>query len=147
MRRSFAAILLASSLSLTACQSSSGTTSSPAEPSSARPATSNQAAAADSGLDPCALDSLPKEATETVASIHSGGPYVARKDGSTFGNRERVLPLKPQGFYREYTVETPGSSDRGARRVVTGGNPKKHPSWYFYTDDHYGSFCQITGAD
>ena len=77
--------------------------------------------------------------------IESGGPFVARKDGSTFGNRERLLPSRPNGFYREYTVVTPGSDDRGARRIVTGRDRATDPQWLFYTDDHYDTFCQITG--
>lgn len=78
-------------------------------------------------------------------AIERGGPFVARKDGTTFGNRERLLPNRPTGFYREYTVVTPGSDDRGARRIVAGGTPKVDPPWLFYTDDHYDSFCEITG--
>ena len=84
---------------------------------------------------------------DTVEAIHAGHGYVASKDGTTFANREGELPARPNGFYREYTVDTPGSHDRGTRRVVTGGNPKTHPVWYFYTGDHYASFCQISGAD
>lgn len=65
------------------------------------------------------------------------GPFEHRQDGSTFQNRERRLPAQARGYYREYTVETPGSGDRGARRIVTGGDP---PTEYYYTDDHYRSF-------
>ena len=80
---------------------------------------------------------LPPEAIETLALIQRGGPFPYRKDGTTFQNRERLLPAKPRGYYREYTVETPGSDDRGARRIVTGGDPRRE---YYYTDDHYESF-------
>ena len=107
--------------------------------------TANGGAPGGSGLDTCELGTLPPEVTDTVDDIEAGGPYAARKDGSTFGNRERLLPNRQQGFYREYTVVTPGSRDRGARRVVTGGDPKTDPQWLFYTDDHYDSFCEITG--
>ncbi len=80
---------------------------------------------------------LPVEAHRTIALIQRGGPFPHRQDGSIFGNRERLLPSKPHGWYREYTVETPGLHHRGARRIVTGGNPPR--SWY-YTSDHYASF-------
>ena len=83
---------------------------------------------------------LPPEAIETLALIQRGGPFPYRKDGTTFQNRERLLPAKPRGFYREYTVPTPGSRDRGARRIVAGGNP---PEVFYYTADHYSSFRQI----
>ena len=80
---------------------------------------------------------LPPEARETIALIQRGGPYPHRQDGSTFGNRERQLPQRPRGYYREYTVDTPGLSHRGAKRIVTGGDP---PDAWYYTDDHYESF-------
>ncbi|MFT4178529.1 MAG: ribonuclease domain-containing protein [Thermomonas sp.] len=80
---------------------------------------------------------LPKEAHATIALIQRGGPYPHRQDGSTFGNREGHLPRKPRGWYREFTVETPGLRHRGARRIITGGDPPRE--WY-YTDDHYDSF-------
>jgi ribonuclease T1 len=64
------------------------------------------------------------------------------KDGIVFGNREQMLPRQPRGYYREYTVRTPGSSDRGARRIVCGG-PRKAPEVCYYTDDHYASFRRI----
>lgn len=80
---------------------------------------------------------LPAEARDTIALIQRGGPYPHRQDGSTFGNRERQLPQRPRGYYREYTVDTPGLDHRGARRIVTGGDPVE--AWY-YTEDHYDSF-------
>ncbi|HAF54482.1 MAG TPA: ribonuclease [Thauera sp.] len=83
---------------------------------------------------------LPPEAIETLALIQRGGPFPYRKDGTTFHNRERLLPAKPRGYYREYTVRTPGSRDRGARRIVAGGDP---PEVFYYTADHYSSFRQI----
>ena len=79
---------------------------------------------------------LPPEAIETLALIQRGGPFPYRKDGTTFQNRERLLPAKPRGYYREYTVPTPGARDR----IVTGGNP---PEVFYYTADHYSSFRQI----
>jgi guanyl-specific ribonuclease Sa len=91
-------------------------------------------------------DFLPPEAIDTLQTVARGGPYPYRQDDGVFGNRERRLPSQPRGYYREYTVDTPGSRDRGARRIVTGGRP---PVEYFYTDDHYRSFRRFTldGAD
>ncbi|HSX65772.1 MAG TPA: ribonuclease domain-containing protein [Pseudoxanthomonas sp.] len=80
---------------------------------------------------------LPAEAHDTLRLITAGGPYPHRQDGGVFGNREGRLPAQPRGFYREYTVTTPGLNHRGARRIVTGGQP---PQIYYYTDDHYQSF-------
>ena len=86
------------------------------------------------------LAGLPPEAIETIALIQKGGPFPYRKDGTVFQNREGLLPQKPRGYYREYTVPTPGSRDRGARRIVTGGKP---PEVFYYTHDHYRSFRQV----
>ena len=80
---------------------------------------------------------LPREARDTLALIARGGPYPHPQDGGVFGNREGHLPQRERGYYREYTVETPGIGHRGARRIVTGGKP---PRIYYYTDDHYDSF-------
>src|SRR3546814_5816493 len=77
---------------------------------------------------------LPAQALDTLALIERGGPYPQRQDGGTFQKRERLLPPQPRGYYREYTVRTPGSRDRGARRIVSGDSP---PAEFFYTDDHY----------
>jgi len=84
---------------------------------------------------------LPAEAHAVLARIERGGPYEYRQDGGVFQNRERRLPAQPRGYYREYTVETPGSDDRGPRRIVTGGQP---PREYWYTDDHYRTFRRFT---
>jgi ribonuclease T1 len=81
------------------------------------------------------LDELPPEAIETLALIVDEGPFPYDQDGATFGNREGLLPDRPMGSYREYTVETPGSPDRGARRLVVGDDRD-----VYYTDDHYESF-------
>ncbi len=90
-----------------------------------------------------ALATLPTQAQTTHRLILSGGPFAYSKDGTVFGNRERLLPSKTRGFYREYTVKTPGSRDRGARRIICGGKPPTQPEACFYTDDHYASFKQI----
>ena len=83
---------------------------------------------------------LPAEARQTLRLIAAGGPFPYDRDGTTFQNREGRLPGQPPGYYREYTVPTPGSPDRGARRIVSGGNP---PVEFYYTDDHYRSFRRI----
>ena len=72
-----------------------------------------------------------------------GGPFPYDKDGTVFGNRERLLPGKPRGYYREYTVETPRAKNRGARRIVCGGEPPVRPEVCYYTADHYASFARI----
>lgn len=92
-----------------------------------------------SGLRWTDLGDLPQQAQQTVALIERGGPYPYSKDGVTFGNRERILPRQPGGYYREYTVVTPGEGDRGARRIVTGDDDRE----FFYTGDHYDSFVRI----
>ena len=96
-----------------------------------------------SGLETVALSELPREAQKTHRLILAGGPFAHRQDGVVFGNRERILPTRPRGYYHEYTVATPGSRDRGARRMVCGGNPPDRPDICFYTDDHYASFKQL----
>ena len=89
------------------------------------------------------LAQLPVEAQATHRLILAGGPFPHRKDGAVFGNRERALPAKPRGFYHEYTVDTPGARDRGARRIVCGGAAPMNPEACFYTGDHYASFRRI----
>lgn len=84
---------------------------------------------------------LPPQAIHTLALIASNGPFPHRQDGEVFGNYEHRLPAEARGYYHEYTVETPGAHDRGARRIITGGNP---PVVYYYTDDHYRSFRKFT---
>lgn len=87
---------------------------------------------------------LPPEARETLRLIDAHGPFpYPDHDGKVFGNREELLPDRPAGYYREYTVPTPGSDDRGARRIVTGGEGTAGPIKYYWTDDHYRSFERI----
>jgi ribonuclease T1 len=90
-----------------------------------------------------ALSDLPKQGQITYGLILQGGPFPYEKDGVVFGNRERQLPAQQRGYYREYTVPTPGSRDRGARRIVCGGKIRVKPVACYYTDDHYASFRQI----
>lgn len=85
---------------------------------------------------------LPRQGERIYALIHQGGPFASEKDGTVFGNRERLLPLYKRGFYLEYTVPTPGLRHRGTRRIVCGGQPTK-PDVCYYTADHYASFRKI----
>ena len=93
-------------------------------------------------LPEVALADLPKEARELRSLIDKGGPFHYSRDGVIFGNRERILPAKPRGYYHEYTVRTPGARDRGARRMVCGG-PMTMPDVCYYSDDHYQTFRRI----
>ena len=99
------------------------------------------------GIESVDLAELPREAQRTLQLIQRGGPFpYPRKDGSTFGNFEKRLPSKARGYYREYTVPTPGSRDRGARRIIAreGRSGDVATSGeYYYTDDHYRSFRRI----
>ena len=85
-----------------------------------------------------ALSVLPAEARTTVSLIQRGGPYPYSRDGVVFNNAERRLPVQPRGYYHEYTVTTPGSADRGTRRIITGRSGE-----FYYTGDHYNSFRRI----
>jgi len=89
---------------------------------------------------------LPKEARDTLALVKRGGPFPYQKDGATFGNFEKRLPIRARGYYREYTVPTPGARDRGARRIVAGegaGGDVRTSGEYYYSADHYRSFRRI----
>jgi len=114
-----------------------GTATASRAPASATPASV-------SGLPLCTV--LPVEVTEAVTVVRANGPYLRpRDDGDTFGNRERLLPAKPNGYYREYTVEAPDEQFPGPRRLVTGGQAKlgAEPEIWYYTADHYESFCEL----
>ncbi len=91
-----------------------------------------------SGLPTIRYQSLPREAKDTIALLEQGGPFPFERDGITFQNRELLLPRQRSGYYREYTVITPGSRDRGARRIITGAEGE-----LYYTDDHYESFREV----
>ena len=106
------------------------------------PAPPESSAASSSGLPACG--SLPSEAWDTVDLIEAGGPFPhPDNDDRRFGNYERILPEQPRDYYREYTVDTPGVHHRGARRIVTGGGSDGHVDEWFYTADHYESFCEM----
>ncbi len=101
-------------------------------PEAAKPATTQ------SSLNKIRVGDLPPEAVTTLQLIKNGGPFPFTKDGVIFNNYEGLLPKKAAGYYHEYTVVTPGSPDRGARRIIAGENKE-----YFYTDDHYSTFKLI----
>ena len=84
------------------------------------------------------VQKLPAEARQTLALIQANGPFPYQQDGRTFNNREKLLPSRERGYYREFTVKTPGARDRGARRIVSGKGGE-----YYYTDDHYRSFKRV----
>ncbi|HET7800471.1 MAG TPA: ribonuclease domain-containing protein [Humibacillus xanthopallidus] len=107
--------------------------------SSGRPTRSAGATDPTSGLPWIAASALPPEARATLALIRSGGPFpYPRSDNQTFANREQLLPSEPRGYYKEFTVITPGSGDRGARRIITGSQGER-----YWTADHYASFSRI----
>ena len=101
-----------------------------------------------SDSDTCEMSSLPAEAKDTADDILAGGPYdYPDNDNARFGNYEGRLPQQDKNYYREYTVEPPGSKNRGARRIITGGGSETDPDVWYYTDDHYESFCSIPDAE
>lgn len=116
----------------------------PSSDPSPAPSSGEQAPGEQTGTDPLSglpwveLSTLPPEAAETVDLIDAGGPFPEDRDGLTFQNREGILPDREQGYYHEYTVPTPGSDDRGARRIVTGSEGE-----FYWTADHYASFERI----
>lgn len=111
------------------------TTVAPSDSSDATPSASPTRA---SDLPTISIGDLPDAALDTLRLIEDGGPYPYRQDDGIFGNREGILPARTNGYYREYTVETPGSPDRGARRIVAGADGDQ-----YYTADHYDSFREI----
>ena len=101
-------------------------------------ASAQKGPAAEAGLKEIAVASLTPEARETIAIIRTGGPFPYAKDGAVFGNREGHLPAQKHGYYREYTVKTPGERTRGARRIIWGKGGE-----FYYTDDHYNHFLRV----
>ncbi len=129
-----------------ACAKNSATLTGPAPTASPTAHAPSPTRQNKSGLPVCELSSLPTEAATTVNLIHRGGPFPYSRDGIVFGNFERRLPNQQRGYYHEYTVPTPGAKTRGTRRVITGGEPPTNPPEFYYTGDHYETFCQIGGA-
>jgi ribonuclease T1 len=101
--------------------------------------TAAQQVDAETGLPWVEVAALPSQGRAVLALVDKGGPYPYSQDGGTFTNAEKLLPLKAKGFYTEYTVKLPSSSDRGPVRIIVGGKGQ----WYFWTDDHYASFSRI----
>ena len=101
--------------------------------------TTTQKSDPETGLPWIDVADLPSQGRQVLALIDKGGPYPYSQDGGTFSNAEKLLPLKAKGFYTEYTVKLPSSSDRGPVRIIMGGKGQ----WYFWTDDHYASFSRI----
>lgn len=142
----------ASSTSVASNAARLSTPSASASPSSSRASggsgSGKSGGSGGSGLPSCPLNSLPTEADEVAHDILAGGPFDhPDEDGSHFGNYQRILPRRNSNFYREYTVETPGVGHRGARRIVVGGGSDTDPDVWYYTDDHYESFCEIPDAE
>lgn len=109
-----------------------------AKPVKPTPTATRKVVRSQSGLPIIYYGDLPREAQDTIKLIDDGGPFPFSRDGVEFQNRERLLPRKDRGYYREYTVITPGSDDRGARRIIAGENGE-----LYYTDDHYDSFKEV----
>src|SRR5262245_61147962 len=140
MRRVFAPRLLALSLCLlaTLACTANAVSNRPATPASTVAALSRPAVDPASGLPVVRTQDLPPQAASTLALIERGGPFPHRQDGATFENREGHLPSRGWGYYKEYTVDTPGADDRGARRIVAGAGGER-----YWTDDHYDTFAWI----
>jgi len=119
--------------------SASETTSNRDGGRSAQPPDTGAPAPDASGLPAISVAELPREARDTLELIEAGGPFPYARDGVVFQNRERILPSRRRGYYHEYTVPTPGEGDRGARRIVTGGQGER-----YWTADHYDSFSVVT---
>jgi ribonuclease T1 len=94
-------------------------------------------------INTIAVSQLPPQGQAMMALIYQGGPFRYDKDGTVFGNRERILPKQNRGYYREYTVKTPSERNRGARRIICGGLKPAAPDACYYTDDHYANFRKI----
>ncbi|ANE04497.1 ribonuclease domain-containing protein [Corynebacterium crudilactis] len=126
--------------------STSNQPSNMATPTSSNTPTTEPISSDDGGS--CSLTELPQKADEVVDDILAGGPFdYPNNDGVRFGNYEGVLPKQANNYYREYTVETPGLNHRGPLRIVTGGSNAQDPEVWYYTSDHYESFCAIVDAE
>ncbi|MGA5704352.1 ribonuclease domain-containing protein [Peterkaempfera bronchialis] len=138
-RRAAAAALLAALAA--GCASTSAPSGAHSAGPTAPPASSGPSGAwhpSDPAIPDICGTRLPDQAHDTLALIQAGGPYPYRSDGTVFGNRERLLPRQRSGYYHEFTVRTPGSRDRGARRIITGSGGEE-----YWTADHYASFKEI----
>ena len=131
-----AAVVMVAVIPLAGCSEGSGR-SGASSSTSITASTAHKKVTRSSNLAAISARDLPDEAVRVLALIDSGGSFPYRQDGATFQNREGLLPRRSGGYYHEYTVETPGSPDRGARRIIVGGGER------YYTADHYASFREI----
>ena len=139
MAASVVAVLVVAALVLANCRGGSSRSSAVlAGPAPSATASHSSALKAPPGMPSVALASLPAEAQDVVAKLVHGGAFKYRQDGAAFGNREKRLPAEPRGYYREYTVTTPGLPGRGPRRIIAGRQGE-----LYYTPDHYRSFQWI----
>lgn len=136
------------SASSTQSSTSSSQKSASAKPHSPTTAQAGTASGFSASTDTCAVATLPDQALDTIEDVLAGGPYdYPADDNQRFGNYEGHLPKQRRNYYREYTVETPGLHHRGERRIVTGGGTETDPDVWYYTDDHYETFCEIPDAE
>ena len=142
--RKLLAALLLGVAALAGCSQGQPTASKAAPPVATAPASFAPAQPqADSRIPAMPLQQLPRQGQATYALILQGGPFPFSKDGSTFFNREQLLPQQPRGYYREYTVAHPKARNRGAKRIVCGGQQPRQPDACYYTSDHYASYARI----
>ncbi|MCQ9125405.1 ribonuclease [Corynebacterium amycolatum] len=128
--------------------SESQTSAAPSSKSSPKPGTNSGSNKSGAKGATCAVDTLPQEADDVIDRILTDQDHIySQHDGKHFGNYEGRLPKERGDYYREYTVTTPGNSSRGARRIVVGGGSENDPDVWYYTDDHYESFCEIPDAE
>jgi ribonuclease T1 len=142
--RRLAAVVIAAACAaslLAGCGRGGADVAAPSTPAIAASSAGLAPAAATSGLPTVPVSGLPPQAVRTLELIESGGPFPYRKDGAVFSNRERRLPSRPSGFYREYTVPKPGEDDRGPWRIVAGNDGSR-----FWTSDHYSSFREVVSS-
>ena len=130
----------------TAATTTAATTTAATTTAATTTAATTTAATTTAATTTVSVSQLPTEAQQTLQLIHRGGPFPFRKDGAVFANREQLLPQRPRGYYTEYTVRTPDTRDRGARRIVAGRGTDGDPGTsgeYYYTEDHYNTFRRI----
>ncbi|UQN06813.1 ribonuclease [Deinococcus sp. QL22] len=142
VRRWWIGLGLSLTAGLSACSPQDGAAQTQQTQSQSTPSRSTQPRTdPESGLPFIAVAALPREGQQTLRLIDQNGPFPYSKDGASFGNREGILPRQTRNYYREYTVKTPGESDRGARRIVCGG--VRTLTECYYTADHYAFFQRI----
>lgn len=152
--RRFSAFLAPLLLGLSACDvphhaqttpTAQTTTITQTQKQTAQTTSSTRASGTDpvSGLGWMSVSELPREGQQVLKLVAQGGPFRYSKDGATFGNREGVLPKRNRGYYREYTVTTPGAGNRGTRRIICGGQNETSTAECYYTSDHYATFRRI----